>query len=339
MKAVLRILGFGLIITAAAAAGIHVVGLGEPWNLASKSVGELWTTAHPASLDALRTLILQWLPSEVWDPGLLTFLALPAWLMAAALGLALYFAGTRRKAITTHAEATASPRQPSLLQTPRSELSQALLSCRSAFVSIGLFSGMSNVLMLTGAFFMLQIYDRILPSRSVPTLVALAILVAVLFTALAIIDMIRSRILVRIGASLDNALSARVYDSIVRLPLKMGSRGDGVQPLRDLDAVRSFLSGPGPTALFDFPWLPLYLIVIFAFHVALGVAALIGAIILITLTLFTEALSRRPMKAAQHLRRREVALLRRADAMPKCSLPWGWPAASTPDGARQTKPI
>ena len=298
MKAVLRILGFGLIITAAAAAGIHVVGLGEPWNLASKSVGELWTTAHPASLDALRTLILQRLPSEVWDPGLLTFLALPAWLMAAALGLALYFAGTRRKAITTHAEATASPRQPSLLQTPRSELSQALLSCRSAFVSIGLFSGMSNVLMLTGAFFMLQIYDRVLPSRSVPTLVALAILVAVLFAALAIIDMIRSRILVRIGASLDNALSARVYDSVVRLPLKMGGRGDGVQPLRDLDAVRAFLSGPGPTALFDFPWLPLYLIVIFAFHIALGIAAIVGAIVLITLTLFTEALSRKPMKAA-----------------------------------------
>ena len=152
--------------------------------------------------------------------------------------------------------------------------------------------------MLTGAFFMLQIYDRVLPSRSVPTLVALAILVAVLFAALAVIDMIRSRILVRIGASLDNALSARVYDSVVRLPLKMGSRGDGVQPLRDLDAVRAFLSGPGPTALFDFPWLPLYLIVIFAFHIALGIAAIVGAIVLITLTLFTEALSRKPMKAA-----------------------------------------
>ncbi len=127
---------------------------------------------------------------------------------------------------------------------------------QGAFLSIGVFSGMSNVLMLTGAFFMLQIYDRILPSRSVPTLVALAILVAVLFAALFILDMIRSRILVRIGALPDDTLSARVYDTIVRLPLKMGNRGDGVQPLRDLDAVRAFLSGPGPTALFDLPWLP-----------------------------------------------------------------------------------
>jgi ATP-binding cassette subfamily C protein len=157
---------------------------------------------------------------------------------------------------------------------------------------------MSNVLMLTGAFFMLQIYDRVLPSRSVPTLVALALLVAVLFAALAIIDMIRGRILVRIGASLDDALSARVYDSIVRLPLRMGSHGEGLQPLRDLDSVRSFLSGPGPTAMFDLPWMPLYLAIVFAFHTVLGITATIGAVILITLTLLTEAYSRRPMKLA-----------------------------------------
>ncbi|MGI9404545.1 MAG: type I secretion system permease/ATPase [Hyphomicrobium sp.] len=193
-------------------------------------------------------------------------------------------------------EASSPPPIPKV--SPRSELASALSSCKSAFLSVGLFSGMTNVLMLTGAFFMLQIYDRILPSRSVPTLVALAILVGVLFAFLAILDMIRARILVRIGASLDNALSGRVYDTIVRVPLRVGSRGDGLQPLRDLDAVRGFLSSPGPMALFDLPWLPLYLVVIFAFHTALGIAALIGAIVLIALTLFTEALARRPMKAA-----------------------------------------
>ena len=190
---------------------------------------------------------------------------------------------------------------------PRSELGQALASLRSALFSIGLFSGISNVLMLTGAFFMLQIYDRVLPSRSVPTLVGLAILVAVLFTFLAIVDMIRGRILTRIGASLDDALSARVYDIIVRLPLRLGNRGEGLQPLRDLDVVRSFLSGPGPIALFDLPWLPLYLAIIFAFHIALGITATIGAVILIALTLMTEALARRPMKSAS-----EHALTRNA---------------------------
>ena len=103
---------------------------------------------------------------------------------------------------------------------PQSELSAALASCRSAFISIALFSGMSNILMLTGAIFMLEIYDRVLPSRSVPTLVALAIIAAGLYAALGVLDLIRSRILVRIGASLDESISERVYDGLVRLPLK-----------------------------------------------------------------------------------------------------------------------
>ena len=152
-----------------------------------------------------------------------------------------------------------------------------LSACRTAFLGVGLFSGISNLLMLTGAFFMLQIYDRVLSSGSVPTLVVLAVLVAGLFTALAIIDLIRARILVRIGASLDEDLSARVYDTIMRLPLKAGNRGDGLQPLRDLDAIRSFLSSLGPTALFDLPWMPVYLAIIFAFHYMLGLTALVGA--------------------------------------------------------------
>ncbi len=181
---------------------------------------------------------------------------------------------------------------------PRSELSQALATCKSAFLSIGLFSGLINVLMLTGAFFMLQIYDRILPSRSVPTLVALAILVGLLYAFLAILDMIRNRLLVRAGRTIDDAMSPRVYDAIVRAPLKLRGKGDGLQPLRDLDAVRGFLSGPGPTALFDLPWLPLYIGIIFAFHPALGIAALVGALILVTMTLLTEAFARRSMTAA-----------------------------------------
>ncbi len=84
----------------------------------------------------------------------------------------------------------------------------------------------------------------------------------------------------RIGGALDEALSGRVYETIVRLPLKIGDRTDGMQPLRDLDSVRSFLSGLGPIALFDLPWLPVYLAICFAFHPLIGIAALVGAIIL-----------------------------------------------------------
>ena len=155
-------------------------------------------------------------------------------------------------------------RQPSRRPQQRSELAEALAACRGAFISIGLMSGMSNILMLTGAFFMLEVYDRVLPSRSVPTLVGLVILAAGLYTAQGLLDLIRGRILVRIGGRLDEALSGRVYETIVRLPLKVGNRSDGLQPLRDLDSVRSFLSGSGPTALFDLPWLPVYLVICFA---------------------------------------------------------------------------
>jgi ATP-binding cassette subfamily C protein len=111
------------------------------------------------------------------------------------------------------------------------ELAAALGACRRAFVAIALFSAMSNILMLTGALFMLEIYDRVLPSRSVPTLVALLILVAVLYAAQGAIDLIRGRILVRIGNSLDEALSLRVFEAVVRLPLKVGGKGDGIQPI------------------------------------------------------------------------------------------------------------
>jgi ATP-binding cassette subfamily C protein len=178
------------------------------------------------------------------------------------------------------------------------ELAAALSACRRTFLAIALFSGMSNILMLTGALFMLEVYDRVLPSRSLPTLVALLILAAGLYFALGLIDLIRGRILVRVGNSLDEALSARVYDAIVRLPLKAGNKGEGLQPLRDLDSVRMFLSGYGPVALFDLPWMPVYLAICFVFHTYIGLAALVGAIVLVTLTIVTELFTRRPTRSA-----------------------------------------
>jgi len=194
-------------------------------------------------------------------------------------------------------------------QSASSELADALGACRRAFVAIALFSGMSNILMLSGALFMLEIYDRVLPSRSLPTLVGLLILVAGLYGAQGLIDMIRSRILVRIGHSLDEAMSFRVYDAIVRLPLKAGAKGDGTQPIRDLDTVRGFLSGSGPVAFFDLPWMPVYLAICFLFHVYLGLTALVGAIIMVTLTVITEIKTRRPTRSAAQFAVARNALL------------------------------
>jgi ATP-binding cassette, subfamily C, type I secretion system permease/ATPase len=106
------------------------------------------------------------------------------------------------------------------------------------------------------------------------------------------------RILVRIGGALDEILSLRVHDALVRMPLKGKVAGDGLQPLRDLDQVRSFLSSPGPMALFDFPWIPFYLGICFLFHVWIGLAATVGGLILVFLTYLTEVRTRGPAKAA-----------------------------------------
>jgi PrtD family type I secretion system ABC transporter len=198
----------------------------------------------------------------------------------------------------------------------RSELGDALRACRGAFVGVGVMSCIINLLYLTGSIFMLEVYDRVLPSRSVPTLVGLIVLAGGLYIGQGILDLIRGRILGRIGTSLDEALNARVFDTVVRLPLLVGGRNEGLQPLRDLDNIRAFLGTMGPGAFFDLPWLPLYLAICFAFHVLIGLTALIGAIILVSLTLVTEYMSRQPAREAMGLaaRRNDLAAASRRNA-------------------------
>jgi PrtD family type I secretion system ABC transporter len=198
----------------------------------------------------------------------------------------------------------------------RSELGEALRTCRSAFVGVGVMSCMINVLYLTGSLFMLEVYDRVLPSRSVPTLIGLAILAGGLYLAQGLLDLLRGRILGRIGTALDESLNRRVFETMVRLPLVVGSRNEGLQPLRDLDNVRSFLGGLGPGAFFDLPWLPFYLAICFAFHVMIGLTALVGAVILVSLTLVTEYMSRAPAREATGLaaRRNDLATTSRRNA-------------------------
>ncbi|MFD0987927.1 type I secretion system permease/ATPase [Methyloligella solikamskensis] len=183
----------------------------------------------------------------------------------------------------------------------RSELAQALSQCRAAFVSVGLFSALINVLMLTGPLFMLQVYDRVLPSRSVETLVGFAILVIILYAFQAILEGIRGRLMSRIGTHLDESLSSRVYSIIAKLPFFARGQGDGLRPVRDLDQIRSFLSGGGPTAMFDLPWIPVYLALCFLFHPLIGIAALAGGAVLFVITILAEYMTRRPTAAAAEL--------------------------------------
>ena len=183
----------------------------------------------------------------------------------------------------------------------QTELSEAIRRCRTGFIGIGLFGALINLLMLTAPLFMLQVYDRVLPSHSVQTLVGLGILTVVLFSFQGLLDIIRARVLLRIGGSISEDLSARVYDALIRLPLKTGVRPGGLQPMRDLDQIRSFLSSAGPAAIFDLPWIPFYVGICFLFHPLIGLAALGGALILIALTLTAEFVTRKSATSAASL--------------------------------------
>lgn len=193
-------------------------------------------------------------------------------------------------------------------QTNRSELREALASFRGAFIAVAGFSGLINVLMLSGSLFMLQVYDRVLPSRSVPTLVALIIMVVVLYAFQGILEAVRARVLTRIGAGIDEMISGRIFNCIVRLPLRTRDRGEGLQALRDLDQVSGFLSGGGPAALFDLPWIPLYVGICFLFHPWIGVAALVGAALLVLLTVIADRLVRVPTKSMSGFSARRSAI-------------------------------
>jgi ATP-binding cassette subfamily C protein len=175
-----------------------------------------------------------------------------------------------------------------------SEIGAALGACRGAFISIGVFSGFINILALSGSLFMMEVYDRVIPSGSLPTLAGLFTLVTILYFFQGSLELMRTRLLSRIGASLDQTVGSRVFDAVIGLQLRAPRMGESSQPLRDLDIIRGFLSGSGPGAFFDLPWLPFYLGICFLFHQLLGLAVLCGVIFLIFLTFLTEIMSRQP---------------------------------------------
>jgi len=178
------------------------------------------------------------------------------------------------------------------------ELRAAICAFHGALVGVGIATGLVNLLSLTGPLFMLQVYDRVLPSRSIPTLVGLALLVLVLLAFQGLLDMLRGRILLRIGRGLDEKLSPRAFEVVMRAPLQARPAGEGLKTIRDLDSVRSFVSSVGLAAFFDLPWIPLYVAVCFLFHPLIGLAVLFGALVICSLTLLTEGLTRGPSRAA-----------------------------------------
>ncbi|MBJ3777390.1 type I secretion system permease/ATPase [Acuticoccus mangrovi] len=167
-----------------------------------------------------------------------------------------------------------------------------LRTARTALIGIGVFSFVINLLMLTGPIYMLQIYDRVLASGSIPTLITLSMIVIVLYAFMAALDLIRQRILIRIGHTFDDEIGATAFASYVDAPMKLGTLAAHAQPIRDVDQLRQFFSSTGITALFDMPWMPLYLAVVYMVHPALGLLATVGGVFLIVIAILTDRMAR-----------------------------------------------
>ena len=144
--------------------------------------------------------------------------------------------------------------------------------------------------MLTGPLFMLQVYDRVMTSGSIPTLVALSILTGSLYAVIGLLELVRSRVVVRIGMDFDRRVTDRIFNASLRHSVT--EQKSSTTTLRELDSIRQFIAGPGPITLFDAPWTPFYLLIIFLMHWSLGIAATLGAIVLVGLAIISEKLCR-----------------------------------------------
>ena len=183
-----------------------------------------------------------------------------------------------------------------------SELKKSLLSAKKSFIMVGLFSMFINILMLVPPLYMLQLYDRVLGSRSQDTLIMLTLIVVVLFITMGLLEVVRSRVLVRVGNKLDSMLSQRIFDNLFELERKAPGRSSSM-PLNDLTQVRQFMTGNGLFAFFDAPWMPIYIIVLFIFHPAFGFFAIFAAIVLVGITVANEYSTKEKLAEANNLSR------------------------------------
>lgn len=189
----------------------------------------------------------------------------------------------------------------SILGDAFSDIGQALAPFRRILPPLVAISSVYNILLLSGSFFMLLVYDDVLPSRSVPSLLSLLFMVTIAYGFQAFLDVVRGRMMVHVGTLFTRRVSDRVLDVISRYEMARGPMPGGTQIVRDIDTIRGFLSGPGPLAFLDLPWIVVYVLILFIFHWSIGVLALIGVAVMVILMYFnsklTEPLARETVRA------------------------------------------
>ena len=198
------------------------------------------------------------------------------------------------------------------------ELKQAMAACRRAWVGVGVFSAFLNMLMLAVPLYMMQLYDRVLATGNVDTLLALTVMVAAALVILGLLDALRGRVLTRVGSWLDREMGGPVLSGAVADALRAGG-GVSAQGLRDLATVRGYIGGPAVTPLFDAPWAPVFLAIIFLIHPVLGWIALGGAVALFVCAVLNDLATRKKLTEANGASARALnaadAVIRNADVI------------------------
>jgi ATP-binding cassette subfamily C protein EexD len=181
--------------------------------------------------------------------------------------------------------------------SPAGELASLFKYFRDSFIYVGVFSLFINLLMLMPSLYMLQVYDRVMVSRSGGTLLMLTLITVWMFGTMGLLEFVRSRLLVRWGTRFDSFLNTRLYNVIMAAAIKYPGNGNA-QPLADLNSIRQFLTGNGPFAFFDTPWIPVYLILLFLFHPWTGWFAIFAALVLVSVAIANELKTRDLLNSA-----------------------------------------
>ncbi len=190
----------------------------------------------------------------------------------------------------------------------QTQLEKTLKNTRKSFIYVGLFSMFINMLMLVPSLYMLQVYDRVMASRSIETLVLLTAIVTVLFITMALLEIVRSRILVRIGNKMDMDLNSHLFDVIFHLA-RLDPGHASSQPISDLTKIRQFMTGNGVFAFFDAPWFPIYLFVMYLFSPWYAAFTIFAAIILFSITLINEKTTKNALMEANKIHNHSLSYI------------------------------
>lgn len=211
-------------------------------------------------------------------------------------------------------DARALPGETAPTATP---LARAMAACRRQFIAVGVFSGVVNMLQLTVSLYMMQVFDRVLATRNVNTLVYLTIIAIAALGLLAVLEAVRTRVMQRIGGWIEAKVAPEGFARAVESQLR--GRPYRMEALRDLGTCRAYLGSPASLSLFDVPWVPVFLLVIFILHPVLGVVALGGAFILLALTLLNEVATSKLLREANSAglasQRRAESIVRNAEVI------------------------